>query len=283
MLDIKLEPLAFGMGAEIKLPAEHLLDEGVPEQCLQALNQYGVLVFPEVGLSDEDQVAFSKKLGTMEASKFSKDGNSEIDELGIYPVSLDPSKAKHLDYIHSNEHWHMDGTTYEVPPKATNLKCIVPPSRGGDTEFANLFAAYEALPAAKKKQIENLRVVHSAAAAVSRYFDKPTEEDRQRWHRNGPPTEQPLVWKQADGRASMVIGSTAEGIVGMAPAESQALLDELLEWATQPQFCYRHHWKKGDMVIFNNPGMLHRAHHYDVESGRLMHRTTIMGAEAFAG
>lgn len=282
MVDIQLEPLASGMGAYVKISAEKILDEGVPEQCLQALDKYGVLVFPKINLSDEDQVAFSKKLGTMEASKFSEEGVNEVDDLGIYPVTLDPSKAKHLDYIHSNEHWHMDGTTYAVPPKATNLKCVVPPSEGGDTEFANLFAAYEDLPADKKAQIADLRVVHSAAAAVRRYFKNPTEEDRQRWFKNGPPTEQPLVWKQADGRSSLVIGSTADHIVGMTPEQSQALLDELLEWATQPQYCYRHQWTTGDMVIFNNPGLLHRAHRYTLDSGRLMHRTTIMGAEAFA-
>ena len=282
MSDVQVEKITPDMGVRVLISADHLLDDGVAAQCLAALNQYGVLVFPEINISDADQVEFSSRLGKTKSSKFVSDNNNEADKLGIYPVTLDPSKAKFLDYIHSNEHWHMDGTTYEVPPKATNLKCVVPPSSGGDTEFCNLYAAYDALPAEMKARLEGLRVVHSAAAANLRYFKNPTVIDLQRWLNDGPPTEQPLVWKQANGHTSLVIGSTADHIAGMDVEEGRALLAELLEWCTQPGFCYRHHWRKGDMVIFHNPGVLHRAHRYTVDSGRLMHRTTIMGSEAFA-
>ncbi len=280
--EMTVEPIKDDLGAYVKISAENILDEGVPEKCLGLLSQFGVLVFPQIGLDDRAQVAFSNRMGKMEGSKFTKAGAGEADDLGIYPVTLDPVRAKYLDYIHSNEHWHMDGTTYKTPPKATNLKCVAPPSSGGDTEFANLFAAYAALPPGKKSEIAGLRVVHSAESASIRYFSNPSVEDRQRWHRDGPPTEQPLVWCQADGRSSMVIGSTASHIVGMEPGASKALLDELLAWSTQPRFCYRHQWQQGDMVIWNNPGLLHRAHRYTADSGRLMHRTTIMGSEAFA-
>jgi alpha-ketoglutarate-dependent taurine dioxygenase len=115
-----------------------------------------------------------------------------------------------------------------------------------------------------------------------KFFKNPSVLDLQRWLKDGPPTEQPLVWKQSDGRRSLVIGSTADHIVGMDLEEGRALLDELLQWCTQARYCYRHQWQKGDMVIWNNCGLLHRAHHYTVDSGRLMHRTTIMGTEAIA-
>jgi len=282
MSDVAYEPITPDFGVNLFVSPEHLLDEGVPEQCLALLEQYGVAVFPEIAASDELQVEFSRRLGPVEGSKFSNKPQDKTDQLGIYPVTLDPGKAKHLDYIITNEYWHMDGTTYKVPPKATNLKCIVPPSTGGDTEFCNLYKAYESLPQHRKNQIDGLRVVHSAASAVLRTHEKPSVLDLQRWLDNGPPTDQPLVWKQSDGRASLVIGSTADHIVGMDLEEGRALLQDLLDWATKPEFCYRHQWKKGDMVIFHNPGVLHRAHHYDVASGRLMHRTTIMGTEKFA-
>jgi alpha-ketoglutarate-dependent taurine dioxygenase len=224
-------------------------------------------------------VDFSGRIGNMQPSKFSaKDEGS----LGIYRVTLDPERAKFIDYIVSNEHWHMDGTTYAIPPKATNLKCEVPASSGGDTEFADLFSAYEQLPAEKKAQLEGQRVVHGATAANMRSFKNPSIIDLERWMRDGPATEQPLVWKQADGRCALVVGSTADHIVGMDLEEGRALLKELLDWCTQPQFCYRHQWQAGDMVIWNNPGLLHRAHHYTVDSGRLMHRTTINGTEALS-
>ena len=282
MTNVPIELITPNLGVRILVPADHLLDDGVPEQCLKLLNEHGVIVFPQVNASDETQIAFSNRLGTMRSSLVSAGSSNKSDQMGIYPVTLDKTRVRNLDYIYSNEHWHIDGTKYAIPPKATNLKCEQPPSSGGDTGFANLFAAYRDLPDSKKLPLENLRVVHSAAAAVSKYYPNPTEEDFQRWQKDGPPTEQPLVWKQLDGRRSLVIGSTADYIVGMEPEKSRALLDELLAWATQEKYCYRHQWKKGDMVIWNNYGLLHKAYPYTEDSGRLMHRTTIMGTEAFA-
>lgn len=282
MKAIEIEKISDHFGARVRLTAGDLLVDDVPQQCLDLLNQYGVLVFPEIGASDQLQVEFSNRLGSMQGSKFCDETASQADQLGIYPVSLDPSEAKFLDYILSNEHWHMDGTTYRVPPKATSLKCEVAPSHGGDTEFANLFLAYEALAPAMKNRIEGLKVIHSAATANLHTFTSPSVLDLQRWLKDGPPTEQPLVWTMVDGRKSLVIGSTADSIVGMELEQGRALLRELLDWCTQSQFCYRHHWRKGDMVIWNNPAMLHRALPYTVDSGRLMHRTTIMGVEAVA-
>lgn len=280
MTDIPVEPITPNLGVRIGLPAERLLDDGVPEQCLALLNRHGVLLFPQINASDATQVAFSNRLGAMRPTSLKPD-DSATDKLGIYPVTLDPTKAKYIDYIHSNVSWHMDGTVYEVPPKATSLKCEVPASSGGDTEFANLFAAYAALPAARKAQLEGLRVVHSIEATSRRTHKNPTEEELTRW-RATPPREHPLVWRHQDGRISLLIGGTADHIVGMPLAEGRALLEELLEWSTQPQFCYRHQWQRGDLVFWNNCGLLHRAHPYTVESGRLMHRTTIMGTEAIA-
>ena len=282
MIDIPVEPISPGLGARVLIRAEHLLDEGVAQQCSNLLDERLVLVFPRIAVSDDVQIAFSNRLGKMQGSRLRAKADTAADRMGIYPVTLDPGRAKFLDYIHSNEHWHMDGTTYDIPPRATNLKCEVPPASGGDTEFANLFAAYDDLPASRKPELENLRVVHSAATANLRSFSKPSVLDLQRWLSDGPPHEQPLVWQQASGRRSLVIGSTADHIVGMDLDKGRALLDELLAWCTQPRYCYRHTWQKGDMVIWNNPALLHRAHHYTADSGRLMHRTTIMGTEAFA-
>ncbi len=90
------------------------------------------------------------------------------------------------------------------------------------------------------------------------------------------------MWKRRDGRRSLAIGATADHIVGMKPAESRELLDELLAWATQERFCYAHEWQVGDVVIWDNTGMLHRALPYDPSSERTMHRTTIAGEEPWS-
>jgi alpha-ketoglutarate-dependent taurine dioxygenase len=167
VLDIPLEPIKPELGARVLIPAEHLLDEGVPERCWSLLSDYGVLVFPRVNLSDEVQIAFSNRLGKMQESQLRSKADTTADKMGIYPVTLDPTRAKYLDYIHSNERWHLDGTKYAVPPKATCLKCVMPASSGGYTEFANLYAAYADLPAIRKDQLQDLRVVHSAETTVA--------------------------------------------------------------------------------------------------------------------
>ncbi len=278
MNNINIEPIAPHLGALVKISPTHLLDEGVAEACLQALNQYGVLLFPQISISDETQVAFSNQLGKMEAASNSAVDDTAAKELGIYPVTLDPTRHKYRDYIDANVNWHIDGTAYETLPRATTLKCEVPPSAGGDTEFANLFSAYDCLPEAKKQQFENLRIVHSVEAANRMMNANPLAEDLDRWRTTIPPREQPLVWAHSDGRKSLVIGSTADHIVGMSESDSKALIDELLEWCTREQFCYRHHWQQGDLAVWNTRGNLHCAHPYTEGSGRLMHRTTVMGS-----
>ena len=107
-------------------------------------------------------------------------------------------------------------------------------------------------------------------------------EDFARWDAIFPRLEHPLVWSQESGNCAMLIGSTANDITGMDEDESRALLDELLAWSTQDRFTYRHQWRDGDLVIFNNPALLHRSYPYDDAAGRVMHRTTLKGREAIS-
>jgi hypothetical protein len=118
MIDIPVVSLTPELGACLELRADALLSDGVPNACLELLNRYGTLVFPRISVSDETHVAFSNQLGRMQPTRMS------ADTLGIYPVTLDPTRAKFLDYIVSNEHWHMDGTTYATPPNTTVAKFV---------------------------------------------------------------------------------------------------------------------------------------------------------------
>ncbi len=281
MTILKIEPISDEIGARIFVDAQQILDDSVPEQILEALNRYGVLLFPHINLSDEVMADLSNRLGEMEAAKVTYDG-SEANKLGLYRIAADKKEKGHQEYVAGNNFWHMDGTSYRVPGKATMLKCESPPSNGGETEFANLFAAYEALPETRKQQLDGLKVVHSMYAVMSKLYDVPLQEDIDRWNSIFPDNEHPLVWKHRDGRRSLVIGSTAGGIAGMSQEEGKALLDELLDWCTQDRFTYQHIWEKGDMVIFNNPGLLHRSRPYDEASGRVLHRATVKGAEAIS-
>ncbi|MFE2965244.1 TauD/TfdA dioxygenase family protein [Streptomyces sp. NPDC059340] len=131
--------------------------------------------------------------------------------------------------------------------------------------------------AVRGKEI-SLRVVHSFEAAQRLVTPDPGPEVLAGW-REVPTHETPLVWKRRDGRRSLVIGATADHIVGMAAAESRALLDRLLEWTTQERFRYTHDWRVGDLVVWDNTGMLHRALPYSADSERTLQRTTVVGDE----
>lgn len=267
---IQTAALSPSLGVEVT-GVENLLDDTLISRCVEALKWRGVLLIRGLHLDDETQLAFSRRLG-------------EVVTLGgkeIFTVSLDPAKNAAAEYLKGTFHWHLDGTTDEVPIKTTTLTARHVAMIGGGTEFASTYAAYENLSDADRKRYDDLRVVHSFEASQRKVKPDPADAEVAMW-RKLPTHESSLVWRRRDGRRSLVIGSTADHIVGMDPAESRALLDELLEWSTQERFRYSHDWKVGDLVMWDNTGMLHRALHYDVSSERTLHRTTIIGDEAFA-
>jgi alpha-ketoglutarate-dependent taurine dioxygenase len=175
----------------------------------------------------------------------------------------------------------MDGTHDEVPIFASLLSGRVLSATGGQTEFANSYAAYEALPQETKARIEHLKVVHSVEVSMRRAGIEATEANLKVW-RSLTDKVQKLVWTHESRRKSLVIGCHASHVVGMDKEAGQKLLQELLDWTTQPRFVYRHEWSVGDLLIWDNTGVLHRAEPYPMNSGRMMHRTTLLGEESFA-
>lgn len=258
------------LGVEVT-HVEDPLDDNLIAHCVEALKWRGVLLIRGLHLDDEQQIAFSAKLGEVVSVRGKQ----------IFTVSLDPSKNPSAEFLRGTFHWHLDGTTDDdVPVKATTLTARHVAMVGGGTEFASTYAAYENLPEQDRKRYESLRVVHSFAAAQLRAKPDPSEKELAGW-RSLPEREMSLVWRRRDGRRSLLIGATADRIVGMAPDESRALLDELEEWCTQERFRHTHDWQVGDLVVWDNTGILHRALPYDRSSERTLHRTTIVGDEAF--
>jgi alpha-ketoglutarate-dependent taurine dioxygenase len=280
-MSFPIEPIAPQIGAYIHISARDILKDGVPAELMAALNKYNLIVFPELHLDDDAFLKLTDELGDMQQQAVTADG-SAASEKGIFRIALDRDDKTQLDFIRGNDYWHMDGMSYDVPGKATLLKCESAPSEGGDTGFANLFAAYDALPKAERQRLANLRVVHCLASVGRKMYANPTADDFARWDAVFPEREHPLIWQQKDGRASLLIGSTATRIVGMNADEGEALLQDLLGWCTQDRFAYRHRWRAGDLVIFNNPGLLHRSYPYTEAARRVMHRTTLKGIEAIA-
>jgi alpha-ketoglutarate-dependent taurine dioxygenase len=242
-----------------------------------ALDAHGVVVCREAHISDPDLVALSRMLGEVVVAPLG--GEATYPEISA--ISLDPDKSELAAYRRGTFFWHIDGTNDAVPQKATLLTAHEVADDGGDTEFANTYAAYEALPQAEKDRIAGMRVVHSFKAAQLLINPEPTAKELAVWERV-PSREHPVVWTRANGRESLLVGATADHIVGLPADESRAVLDRLLDWATQPRFTLRHNWRRGDLVIWDNTGMLHRAIPYQPTSRRLMHRTTLVGEEAVA-
>ncbi|VEG56920.1 taurine catabolism dioxygenase TauD/TfdA [Mycolicibacterium aurum] len=275
---LTINKLTESVGAEVtgvdpeRLATDDLLGSAV----LDALEDNGVLVFPRLGLDPEAQVAFCRRLGEIDHSS---DGHHPVP--GIYPVTLDTKKNASAAYLRATFDWHIDGCTPlhdECPQKATVLSAKQVADRGGETEFANSYAAFEAFTEDEKRRFLTLTVVHSLEASQSRVNPNPSPEELRRW-RSRPTHEHPLVWTHRSGRKSLVLGASAHYVVGMDRDEGQALLAELLERATQPHLVYSHLWSVGDTVIWDNNGVLHRAAPYDPDSPREMLRTTVLGDE----
>jgi alpha-ketoglutarate-dependent taurine dioxygenase len=278
-MTITTTPLTPHVGVEIAgMSARDLVDRRAADDCLAALQRHGVVVYREAEFDDDDLVAFSRMLGEV---AIVPTGEHQYPE--IQTITLDPSKTNALlaSYRQGNFHWHIDGATQPVPQKGTLLSAREVADVGGDTEFASTYAAYEALSDRDKAEIGDLRVVHSFAAAQLLANREPSEAERASWDRV-PARVHPLVWTHRDGRKSLLLGATAAEVVDWPVADGHSLLARLLEWSTQREFVLRHHWRRGDLVIWDNTGMLHRALPFEPTSRRLLHRTTLIGEEAVA-
>jgi alpha-ketoglutarate-dependent taurine dioxygenase len=265
------------VGLEISgMTSEDLAQADAAQAARRALEQHGVVVYRELKVSDADLVTFARRLGTLVVQPT---GEHEYPE--IQTITMDPAKTNAImaSYRQGNFHWHIDGLMDPIPQKATLLTARAVDPAGGDTEFANTYAAYNALSEEERAELADLRVLHSFAHAQSLANPEPTDKERAAWERI-PTQVHPLVWKRRDGRTSLLVGSTAAEIVGWPRDRGRDLLDRLLDWATQPQFTLRQRWLVGDLVIWDNTGMLHRALPFAPTSVRLLHRTTLVGEEA---
>jgi alpha-ketoglutarate-dependent taurine dioxygenase len=259
------------IGSEVRTNIESLLTPDVAKEVRRLLVARGVLVFRGLDLTDEQQVGLARLMGTL---------REEEGEKGVFKVTLDKKTNARADYLKGSFLWHIDGTHDNVPVFATMLSGRKLSRTGGQTEFANSYVAYEELPQAVKDRIDGLKVVHSVEVSMRRAEIAPTEENLAYW-RSRPDKIHSLVWMHESGRKSLVLGCHASHVVGMDKMEGRKLLQELLEWTTQSRFMYRHEWTPGDLLIWDNTGVLHRAEPYPLDSGRVMHRTTLMGEEAF--
>jgi alpha-ketoglutarate-dependent taurine dioxygenase len=259
------------IGTRIETDLDTLLSGRHSAELRELAETRGVLVIRGVAMDDEQQLAFTRTLGPVFNA-----GSGDV-----YKVTFDKRENPSLwEYNYGNFSWHIDRTDTDVPPFASILNAKRLTAEGGQTEFANTYAAYEDLPEDDKRRIEDLKAVHKVEASFRETVPNPTADQVARWRAYADKVH-PLVWRHRSGRKSLITSTSATHILGMDEAEGAALLARMMAWATRPEYVYVHEWQLGDIVMWDNTGTMHRVRPYDLSAGRLLHRTTVLGDEPF--
>ncbi len=279
-MPINVSPITPVLGARIGgVDIAKPMDDAAFAVIRAAFDEHLVLVFSEQALDDEGQIAFSEQFGPLEptaassvnpgaGSPFARQSNLDVDTGAV--IAADDRR---MLYQKANMFWHSDSTFKETPSLCSVLTARVVPPEGGATEFASTRAAYDSLNEEEKAGLEDLVVEHSLAYSRGLAGFSFTAEELT----DMPPVRHKLVRQnRRNGRKSVMIGAHAKRVVGWPEDESRALLDDLLARATAPKNTYRHEWREGDVVVWDNQAALHRATEYDAgKHRRLMQRTTI--------
>ena len=280
-MSLQLKPLhplfaAEASGIDLTRPVDAAAVRAVDD----AMDKYAVLVFRGQPLTEDQQVAFASSFGTLDAGlkKLYPGAPTRFK----HEVTIDISNVRPEGGLHgaadrktisnlANQLWHSDSSFQRPAAKYSILHSVVVPSRGGQTEYADLRAAYDALPEDIKAEIAPLHSVHAALHSRIWLGDKPSAAEIAKM----PPVQWPLVRTHAgSGRKVLWVGIHATHIVEKTLAEGRMLLAELLEHATQREFVYRHEWRVGDTVIWDNRATIHRGRRFDINEPRELRRTT---------
>jgi len=248
-----------------------------------AIDRYAVLVFRGQPMSEDEQIAFATAFGSLDTGltkiAYGPTRYKHKTTMDISNVLLDgtiaPAGHKKLAGALANQLWHSDSSFQYVPGKYSMLSAVVLPRSSamgaGETEFADMRAAYDALPQGMKDKLEPLVAEHYALYSRIWLGDEDWTPEQKA---GMPPVRWRVVRTQPSGRKSLFIGAHANRIVGWPVPEGRMFLLDLLEHATQRRFVYRHEWQEGDLVIWDNRATLHRGRPYDMRERRELRRTT---------
>lgn len=274
----ELEPVAGAtFGAVVRGIRLATLDDATFRALYEAWLEHALLVFPDQHLTHDEQLAFADRFGPREfplapISNVLPDGSLR-----------DPAKNDEiLRILKGNQGWHADSTYMPVQAKAAVFTAHVVPRHGGETEWADMRAAYDALEPALRERIGRLTAYHSIVYSQIRAGHAPPAADSAYaggyGFEGGPPPLRPLTKVHPEtGRTSLLVGRHAHAIPGLDPAESERLLDELVDFACQPPRVYRHRWTPGDAVVWDNRCLLHRGLPWDLGEARVMYHARVRG------
>lgn len=278
-MPIEIIPTGAAVGAEIRgVDLARPIDDVSFATIERAYNEHGVIFFRDQHITPPQQVAFTRRFGEIEfnifGERWSVAGSPEI-----VVVSNITEDGRPIGVRRAGENWHSDMCYTARPPRGTMLYALeIPDLHGlplGDTEFASAQAAWEALPDRMRHRIEGRQAVFDFTGRKRAFPPTQTEIDR------NPPVRHPIVRTHPyTGRECLyVMRDDCTGIEGMDAAEAEALIAALAEHIIKPAFIYRHQWRAGDLLIWDNCTVQHRAiQDYDMPRRRLMHRTTMGGA-----
>ena len=271
---LRAEDIKPKIGSRVLNTKEELLSGDLSEELRDLIEQRGVLVFPKINFTEDEQIAFTRTLGNYAPEN--KDGS--VSKITL-DVKENPAAA---EYLKGSLYWHIDGTRNDVPIFASLLSCKVPSPKGtGNTGFSNTYAAYDALTDEEKAEYDQLKVLHAPWASLFYYEPEPPLAKLKGMQAIGDKVL-PLVWEHKSGRKSLVLGCTSHSVLGVSPEKSAQIIHGLRDWATGPDFTYSHEWEVGDLVMWDNTGTMHRAEWYDPNCGRMMLRTKLEGEEPWA-
>lgn len=271
--DIEVRPLTDAIGAEV-LGVD--LGKGVDDATFEAIHQayldHLVLVFPDQDLSPEAQIAFTERFGRVEPHPLrARAGHPEYGNLLVLENSAQRRGAR-------NNFWHSDISCMAEPPSAAFLFALAVPEGKGDTMFCNMVRAFETLPEHRKQMLLTMTAEHSGEAILARNREAATDGNTEMTI--PPPQIHPVVRRHPEtGRPALYVNRFfTTGFTGMTPEDSRALLQELETHATRDDNVYRHRWRAGDAVLWDNRCTMHFAHYdYEPTDHRRMHRTTANG------
>jgi alpha-ketoglutarate-dependent 2,4-dichlorophenoxyacetate dioxygenase len=280
---MEMIPLGPGFAAELRgiTLAQVAADDAAYNEARAAFEEHSVIVFRGQQVTDEVQLAFSRRFGPLEVTKVGSLGAgtnlvilSTIDENG----KIVPADHRLALRNKANQLWHTDSTFKRVPALASVLSARVIPARGGETEYVSTRLAWDRLDSALRKRLENSFAWHDYAHSRGKIApDLASAEERAAL----PPQCWRMVWTNpVNGRSALYLASHAYTIEGMEQTAAQKLLAELMEAATAPGLSYVHTWRKGDVVMWDNRATMHRGRPWPAHEARLMVRTTISAAAA---
>jgi alpha-ketoglutarate-dependent taurine dioxygenase len=286
-MTLSIRNLDAALGAEIAgVDVSRSLPQSDIDAIESAWRERLVVVMHGQNLSDPQLIAFSKNFGELDPPGPNPYGEPFLkDHPELNVISNVVENGKPLGNLGDGEAvWHADMTYVDVPPKAAMLHAleVPPPEAGGNTYFANMFAAYETLPADLKKAVDGRIAVHDASRNSAGMLRKGYKDVTDVTQTVG--ARHPLVRTDAKtGRKALFLGRRPSAyVIGLSVAESDALLDALWAHATQPRFSMCHEWKVGDLLMWNNLSVLHRRDPFDPKTRRVMHRSQIKGSERIA-